>query len=946
MTFLAVSCYDDRALREDIEELEDEVAGLAERMDSLEKNLNVDVESINKLEALLKDFDGTLAKALEKNLTEVEAAFEEKLAELEEKLAAAIAEGDQASADALAAEKKTLEDAMAALETTLNGKLEEGLATVTTSLEELRATVTSLETLLGQKYDEILAKMDTADGLLDGKITDLNAALEQVKKDYAAADSAVSAELAAEIAEVIAKIAVTDVKEDGEKVVLTLATGETIELSKTPAVSNEGLVTIVTDESGARFWAVVVNGEPENLGIMVGSDVQLEFRVVDNYLEFTTNGTDWMQTGAYVADDAEYLKFYQGETGDYVYDENWNMVPVLEDYYTFVYGGTEYYLPIYRADNSSVTIRAGKTYFAYGESKTIDVAVNDVTAMYVMTKPDGWKAVLNGKKLTVTAPAEANVTSGVAEADGEVLLHCSTLEGKCKVARLAVATTEGFSLTVDAEGNVKIVNPVVVTTTDMWGNENTDFNDAYVGLAPIADFEADPVTYVNNIQDNYDALFYYLNNWKMNTAETDDVNWNTIYTIGGAYVPGEYEVDVIETTVAKMYSDWTWGQEMPRGSQFVVWAAPMDDKGMPKTESMVYGYYTPIDVEAIAVGDSLFNDVTISLSLYGASSYIVGKVAKEYTMNYNTGEYDLDYFISNGLNGLAYGYNNLGMTVTESGTAEYNLSEIVNDMEEVAKLTPNTEYWFYVIPVIAGKDWSEYTAADAIVYEYKTTALTAGGTAAVVFSVNELGYTEMAIDITGSEGTTMIYYNFYDPAAYYEIEDVAADLIANGFVTNDMSTTARKTYLEQNQDMKLAAIAVDAQGKYGDVFDDTFTTKKLVYSETFTATVGEPVFVENGANWNVTMPVTVEGGEAAEYYYYWNTRARTEEQLNTLPLMDYYYYFNAEALPELVFYSSSESYQFAVVVKSTTGEYSAPKIVTVAKPVSEVTFTATIESQN
>ena len=427
MTFLAVSCYDDRALREDIEELEDEVAGLAERMDSLERNLNVDVESINKLEALLKDFDGTLAKALEKNLTEVEAAFEEKLAELEEKLAAAIAEGDQASADALAAEKKTLEDAMAALETTLNGKLEEGLATLTTSLEELRATVTSLETLLGQKYEEILAKMDTADGLLDGKISDLNAALEQVKKDYAsadavkaelaaeiadlnaaleqlkkdyaaadaavsaelaaeianlnaaleqlkkdyaAADATVSAELAAEIAEVIAKIAVTDVKEDGEKVVLTLATGETIELSKTPAVSNEGLVTIVTDENGARFWAVVVNGEPESLGIMVGSDVQLEFRVVDNFLEFTTNGTDWKQTGAYVADDAEYLKFYQGETGDYVYDENWNMVPVLEDYYTFVYGGTEYYLPIYRADNSSVTIRAGKTYFTYGETKT------------------------------------------------------------------------------------------------------------------------------------------------------------------------------------------------------------------------------------------------------------------------------------------------------------------------------------------------------------------------------------------------------------------------------------------------------------------------------------------------------------------------------------------------------------------------------------------------
>ena len=935
MTLFAVSCYDDSALREDLAGLEDEVAGLAARLDSLENVLNDDVKNLNELESAMTDLEEALTDALKESGVDLKKAFEDELAGLEKELAAAIAKGDQANADALAAEIKKIEEAMATLETTLNGKLEEGLTSVTTSLEELRATVTSLETLLGQKYEEILGEMDAADGILDGKIADLATALEQVKKDYASADAAVSADVAAKIAEAIAKIAVTNVETVGDKVVLTLATGDKVELSKPlENVDNNGLVTIMEDENGARFWAVIVNGEPQSLNIMVGSDVQLEFRVQDNVLEYTTNGTDWTKTGAYVADDAENLLsgFYQGETGDFVYDEDWNEIPVLEDFYTLVYGGTEYYLPIYRVDNSTVIIKAGKTYFVYGESKTIDVAVNDVTAMYVMTKPDGWKAVLDGKKLTVTAPAEANVTSGVAEADGEVLLHCSTVEGKCKIARLAVATTEGFSLTVDAEGNVKIVNPVVVTTTDMWGNENTDFNDAYVGLAPIADFEADPVTYINNIQDNYDALFYYLNNWKMNTAEMDE-NWNTIYAIGGAYVPGEYEVDVIETTVPKMYADWSYGKEMPRGSQFVVWACPMDDKGMPNIDELVYAYYTPIETVA-ELSDASFNELTVKVALYGSKEYIVGKVDAEYTFNGYTEEYDLAYYLNDGLNGLAYGYNNLGMTVTESGEFEYALSKVVNDREEAVPLAPGHTYFFYILPVIDGKEWADYTAADFVAYEFKTKALTAGGTAAVEFSENELGYTEMAIDITGSEGTTMIYYNFYDPAAYYEIEDVAADLIANGFVTNDMSTTARKSYLEQKQDMKLAAIAVDAQGKYGDVSDATFTTKELVYSDTFKATVGEPVFVENGVNWKVTMPVTVEGGEAAEYYYYWNNRARTEEQLNTLPLMDYYYYYNAVALPELVFYSSSESYQFAVVVKSTTGEYSAPVIVTVAKPVS------------
>jgi hypothetical protein len=281
-----------------------------------------------------------------------------------------------------------------------------------------------------------------------------------------------------------------------------------------------------------------------------------------------------------------------------------------------------------------------------------------------MTKPDGWRAKLDGRKLTVTAPAEANVTSGNAEADGEVLLHCTTVEGKCKIAKLAVATTAGFSLTVDAEGNVTIINPIVMTTVNWEGIEITDFGDAYVGLADIAAFEADPVSYVETIQDNWDALCYGLNNWKMNTAETDE-DWNMIYTIGGTYEPGVYEVDVIKTTVPQMYSDWTWGEEMPRGSQFVVWACPQDDQGMPVTDELVFGYYTPIDIAAELVGEPSFNEITVNVALYGAKEYIVGKIDKEYTFNWNTDSYDLEYYITSGLQGLAYGYNNLGMTVVE-----------------------------------------------------------------------------------------------------------------------------------------------------------------------------------------------------------------------------------------------------------------------------------------
>lgn len=839
-----------------------------------------------------------------------------------------------------------LEDSIDGLRTDLDAltqrvdQLEKDLNADVTTLNEkisgLEAAYKLADKDLAESIAALTTKLDALDGEVDGIVSLLAteqekilAAIEELKK----ADKNL-AEKDTELLAALVGVGVTNVAEnEAGNVVLTFTDGSTLEIPTDP---QEGLVTVVETE-GVKYWAVVVNGAPESLGVPVGH-TELKFQVdpETNSLQYSVDGgSTWEATGAFVAADQESLiDFYQGETGDYVYDEDWNMVAVLEDFYTLVFGGQTYYLPIYKTDNSVVLIKSGKTYFSYGESKTIDVALTDIASCYVMTKPDGWRAKLDGKKLTVTAPVEANVTAGVAEADGEVLLHCTTAEGKCKIAKLAVATSEGFSLTVDAEGNVKIVNPVVVTTTNMWGEENTDFNDAYVGLAPIADFEADPLTYVANIQDNWDALFYYLNNWKMNTAETDE-DWNMIYTIGGAYEPGVYEIDVIETTVPKMYADWRYGQEMPRGSQFVVWACPMDDRGMPNTDALVYGYYTPIDVAAELVGDPSFNEINVSVALYGAKEYIVGKVDKEYTFNYNTEEYDLDFYISDGLNGLAYGYNNLGMTVTESGEFEYALSEVVNDMEEVSSLMPGHTYFFYIIPVIDGKDWSEYTPADAISYEFTTTALAAGGSVSVEFvETEDTSYTALVIDIEGTDGTSMIYYNFFDGDDTYTVED----LIAEGFVANDSFATARDQYLEPGMTRILAAVAVDAEGKYGELVEQEFTTPEIVYSETFTATIGTPTFTATekygSTYYSASIPVTVEGGTAAKYYYYFNTTVRDEEYLKNLPLGSYPF-MTATKLGEMNCSTFYAPYQFAVVVESTEGELSAPVWITLEKPAAE-----------
>ena len=822
----------------------------------------------------------------------------------------------------LAARLDSLENKLNAEVKTLGGLIDGLEATVALQDEEFAAAVADLT-----------AKLDALDGKLDGYITSNDDAIAAAIAEFQKANEA----LAAADADLLAKLVAVGVnnvaKNEAGNVVITFVTGETLEIPTTP---QEGLVTVVTDEAGVKYWAVVTDGEPVSLDVPVGHP-GLEFKVEDNMLYFSVDGTTWNETGAVVSDSEWYFfsDFYQGSEWD---DDLWE--EVADDYYTLVFGGEEYYLPLYKVDNSVVTIKAGKTYFAYGESKTIDVAVVDVTSMYVMTKPDGWKAKLDGNKLTVTAPSEANIASEVAEAEGEVLLHCTTKDGGCKIAKLAVSTTEGFSLTVNADGTFTLVNPYATVQVDeMWGDVYGEFNESVIGLATISSFEKDPVAYVNAIvngEDHRDDIAFYVSNWKMNTMD-----WETgEFAIGGNYVYGKYEVDIINSSVADVYNFYTYG-ELPRGSQYVVWAAPVSaTDGSPLTDELVFGYYTPMDVNMEVAGEASFNEIPVSLTLYGADKFYVGHVAKEYCFNWNTEQYDLKEYLSMYIGYLKYGVNQIGMEF-EAGVHEAVLSELVHEMEEAAPLTPDTEYFGFILPIISGKAAADYSFDDVFSFDFKTAGLTEGGSIEVEFENESETYTQLSAEIV-ADGAAMGYYKWYTTDEYNALEDVVADLLtgesymfAGDFALANQTVNPGDAYV-------LAALAVDEDGQYGEASAVTLTAPTLTYSETFVATAGEPVFVANGSNWKVTVPVTVEGGEAAKYYYYWNTSVRTEEQLAKLPLGSkaYYYYYDSTTAPkDLVFYSYYASYQYAVVVESTTGELSKPVIITVDKP-------ASVETEN
>ena len=61
---------------------------------------------------------------------------------------------------------------------------------------------------------------------------------------------------------------------------------------------------------------------------------------------------------------------------------------------------------------------SGKQYFTNGEEKLISVEMSGISK-YTVTKPDGWKASLTGKGLTITAPVAENQ---YAETSGKVAI--------------------------------------------------------------------------------------------------------------------------------------------------------------------------------------------------------------------------------------------------------------------------------------------------------------------------------------------------------------------------------------------------------------------------------------------------------------------------------------------------------------------------------------------
>jgi hypothetical protein len=260
-------------------------------------------------------------------------------------------------------------------------------------------------------------------------------------------------------------------------------------------------------------------------------------------------------------------------------------------------------------------------------------------------------------------------------------------------------------------------------------------------------------------------------------------------------------------------------------------------------------------------------------------------------------------------------------------------------------LMPNTKFYMWVFPVVEGLDLADYTYEENLkpyIYEFTTGDLTAGGSVAAVFGEADITFSSMNVELSTDGAASMIYYNFFDLDTFNAFEtddDIAAALRAEGYViAGDMGTAVNQAAITPGSEFMLATLAVDTEGKYGDVKSKGFAAPTLEFSETFTASFGESKSSVYYSGYRYDFPINVVGGEAAKYYYVWSNTEYTDEQLANLPL-SYEYDYNFRSTTNVAagqlagqYANASSTYYLAVVVESTTGELSAPIKMTVEVP--------------
>ena len=552
----------------------------------------------------------------------------------------------------------------------------------------------------------------------------------------------------------------------------------------------------------------------------------LQYRVIDGVLEVSADGDSWVAVNGVAAECV---------VANIVISEDGNSATIT------LANGEEF--TVVKAELIEFEQTRSQVYVIAGLTKEVPFSINDaVVDINVMNQPFGWSATVEeavaeeenggnagimplaagGKNyvLKINGPSQELVNAGYAAKEGVVSVHFNTAAGACKVANVAVNLAE-ITMTVDADGNLRIVNTMAYEQENYWGEKFVDFADFFIGIMPKSLYD----------EHGADALLNDFQDWDYTTAAVTQRStglWNVADL--QTYEEGVYEEEIIEIHVDRLAQAFYPTYNFEIGSEYVIFISLESELKnyyeIPVLDNAIMVNYKKVLVSAEYVADSAtWNDATFNFSLAGYDNYLIGWMPVAEANDYiNNGmAASIEELLPLYING--YGLMSSGAILAGSYIdQDIKLSELaeLSLMGWAPEVAADTEYHFYVYPFNATTEMEFYQhtlVAENLRYigTFSTAALVAGDFAVdATYEVVEHVEDNIEVNVTVAEGLDTIVYTWFeqsysDPeeAVYFVLNDVYAEK-----VTETSFTASKYGYYGLPNPIYLAIVAINAEGQY------------------------------------------------------------------------------------------------------------------------------------
>ena len=607
---------------------------------------------------------------------------------------------------------------------------------------------------------------------------------------------------------------------DGSKLV-TLSNGAKLTIYPKGGGYEQVVTTLLED--GVRYWAMydtLGNVQP----ILVGgekvpvADLVPVTQVNDGAIEVSFDGGNtWILTGYAESITDTIITNVEVVYSEWQTDADGNPLGLYCNV-TFADGST---MKV-GMQNGKLVLAADSMFVSYGNTGTFYIDIQDAVD-YITQIPEGWEcdAVLKTKQdrmeLTFTAPTLEEINAGKAVESGVAKIMFVFENGSSAIASLRVST-----------------NPATV------------------------EFAANGIY----VEAGYGAS-YLVGSLLSKTAY--ETNFETVLSVANSHLAGStnaqiYDMSFMESSSLYIpYTDLV--SSVKSGNEYYFWyAAPNtaeDGTMYIEMKDVCVAHYKHI-APIVKVTKADFFDINVTVTVNGAdenNKYLVGlSVANEFNAE-ELAAYYTDY--------PEYFYTNHSETEHKG-----SLLSFVDPNR--SQLDPNTKY---VMWYINENTLPNIRVEDVYSWNLTTAAFTQGGTIEVSYSDVVVEYTSISMMLSSTNQIAM-YYNLvpgYEASSYPDDDRAITMLVNKGSkVYSSESAKVSFTNAKAGEEFVLFAVAVNADGKYGKVLRENFTTKSFKYNNSLNLSLEE---VEKKID-NTLIKPTCEG---AEKYVYVCARTDSDE---------------------------------------------------------------------